>query len=229
MRFRDYASLVLMGVAVTCALVVTVLAVRAQSRSNPNEQVVTILSDQEWRAALEGGERIGHESAPVTMVIFGDFECPACGRFARNTLSQARALLKDSLTVVYHHFPLPYHRFAKPAMRASECASEQAQFAAMHDALFTYQDSLGIVPFTVIAWRAGITDTASFRSCVERPSDDRKASGDLALATRLGVDGTPTVIVNGSRFKNPPSVADLSAVARTSATRVMKVRASVGQ
>src|SRR3712207_2321511 len=84
----------------------------------------------------------GPEDAPVTLVEYGDFECPHCGR-AYPIIEQVRRQMGARLRFVYRHFPLTQaHPHAQHAAETAEVAGEHGQFWAMHDALFENQDAL---------------------------------------------------------------------------------------
>jgi hypothetical protein len=80
-----------------------------------------------WADLEQAGHRIGPASAKLTIVEFGDFECPACGEF-EHTLQQVRRAYPKDVAVVFRHWPLPYHKLAYPAARAAECAADQGRF-----------------------------------------------------------------------------------------------------
>jgi len=82
----------------------------------------------------------GAKNGKVTIVEFSDFECPYCGRY-KTTIDQVLKDYPDSVTLVFHHFPLSFHQYAKPAAVASECANEQGKFWEMYDKLFGYNNS----------------------------------------------------------------------------------------
>src|ERR1051325_8249343 len=85
----------------------------------------------------------GPADAPVTLLEYGDFECPFCG-MAYHDLKEIRARVGDRLRFVFRHFPRPEHPHAREAAEASECAAAQGEqyFWAMHDQLFEHQHAL---------------------------------------------------------------------------------------
>jgi protein-disulfide isomerase len=113
------------------------------------------------------------------------------------------------VAIVYRHFPLSYHPHAKPAARASWCAGRQGRFEAYHDALFAHQDSLGTVAWTLLASRAGVPDSAGFERCIANDDPVAMIERDIAEAGRLGVSGTPTLLVNDQLLKSvPPGILE---------------------
>src|SRR5689334_17963861 len=88
------------------------------------------------------GYLMGKPDAPVKILEFADFECPACGRFATITEPDVRKRIIDAglANVTYYDFPLPQHRNSQPASNAAACADDEGKFWQMHDALFANQD-----------------------------------------------------------------------------------------
>jgi protein-disulfide isomerase len=162
----------------------------------------------EWDSFLQHGILVGDSAAPIKIVEFVDFECPACRRFHETVLRATTEEFGAKVSVVFLHFPLSNHRFASIAAQAAECSQSQDRFSDFVNAVFKYQDSLGLKSWGAIALEAGIRDSVGFGACVlafRRPRIDSGA----ALARRLGLKGTPSIFVNGWRFDNPPSVEEL--------------------
>lgn len=109
------------------------------------------------------------------------------------------------VALVYVHFPLSMHRFALPAARAAECAAAQGRFRAFHDALFDGQDSLGLKAWVSFAGDAEVADTAEFDRCVHKTGDIPLVQSGVTAGKRLGIRGTPTVLINGWELSAPPT------------------------
>jgi protein-disulfide isomerase len=77
----------------------------------------------------------GNPDASITILIFSDFQCPFCSRYA-NTLQQVLNQYPEDVKLVFKHFPLGFHQYAQQAAQAAECAGTQGKFWEMHDALF---------------------------------------------------------------------------------------------
>lgn len=163
---------------------------------------------QDWASHLEKGIRLGSPAAPVQLVEFADFECPACADFQR-PLSTVRQRYPAEVTVTYVHFPLQMHRFAELAARVSECAADQGRFEAMQDFLFEKQREIGLKPWSEFATEAGVSDLPSFESCVSSKEPVARISSGKELGEKLGINGTPTLIVNGWQLPRPPSEKEL--------------------
>ena len=164
----------------------------------------------EWRAVAALGRRTGRPDAPVTVVEFADFECPFCKRFHEDALKPVLRAMADSIAFVFVHFPLPGHRFAAPAAKAAECAADQGRFSEFADALYARQDSLGLKTWDSFATDARVADLKAFRDCVAGSESPRVDSG-LTVGKRIGVAGTPTVLVNGWLAPMPPTDSALRA------------------
>lgn len=166
---------------------------------------------ENWDAVEALGRTLWGDSGQVSIVEFGDFECPACRKFGR-TLEQVRAELGDSVTVAFAHFPLSNHRFAYRAALASECAAVQGAFVPLHNLLFEFQDSLGLLSWAGFARRAAI-DTSVFVKCMEATTSARIDSG-LAMARRLELRGTPAVLIEGWLLHRVPTAEELVSFSR---------------
>ncbi|HEU4990430.1 MAG TPA: thioredoxin domain-containing protein [Gemmatimonadaceae bacterium] len=168
-----------------------------------------VVSPQTWRALVASGHRFGPPRAPLTIVEFGDFECPVCGTF-ENTLRRVEKANPNQIAVIFHHWPLAYHRLAYPAAKAAECAAQQGKFQAYHDLLYEHQDSLGLISFDAFAGRAEVPDLATFKACNDDSRPVKRIDADIAAALQVGGQGTPTVIVNGVRLASIPDSAALA-------------------
>lgn len=202
-RFINAAMVVLVG----CALVVTGLVVRRELFSTP---VVPQPPQrvEDWPEYGRFGNRIGPADAKVTVVVFSDFQCGYCAVAAE----RMRALLREypgDLAVVYRHFPLRTHAQAVPAARASECAAAQGRFEPFHDALFNKQDSIGAIPWARYAMAAGVEDLRGFDRCVSSATPVAALERDTIAGDRLGVRGTPTILVNETRLRGTPPLDTL--------------------
>jgi protein-disulfide isomerase len=207
----------LMVAAVLCAVVLTGLRawefVDARANAHPKDSTPPI-PVAGWERFARGGHRLGPDDAPVTIVVFADFECPYCATLATATLPQIRARYPTKVAVVYRHFPLRQHRFAYPAARAAECAGRQQRFDAYHDQLFTRQDSLGLLTFTELAQDAGVPDLRAFSTCASATGPVESIELDLRAARELGAYATPTVVIDGMMYSGTLSVPTLDSLVK---------------
>lgn len=197
-------------VLVVCAVVVTGLVVRQEFFKPDPEVPPPPARVPNWRVYAQGGHRSGPAGAPVTMVVFSDFQCPAC-RLLATHLNALRTEFPEDLVIIHRHSPLSMHPFAVQAARASECADQQGRFAAFHDALFVDQTAIGLAPWTRFAVNAGVPDVTAFDQCMAAGAPSPILHADTLAANELKVTGTPTLLVNGLRFTGTPPLDTLRA------------------
>jgi len=150
---------------------------------------------------------VGPANAPVTLVEYGDFECPFCGR-SYPAVRRLRAELGDRLRFVFRHFPRPEHPHARHAAQAAEAASAQGRFWEMHDQLFEHQAALADSDLAQYATNLGL-DVERFRhDLTSRVSVDR-VQRDVQSGAHSDVHGTPTFFINGVKHEGPDTFDDL--------------------
>jgi len=158
------------------------------------------VSDQPVVLAVEVGEQDhvrGNRDAPLTLLEYGDYECPYCGR-ASPIVNQLRGQFGDRLRFVFRHFPQnSVHPHAAIAAQAVEAAGAQGKFWEMHDMLFAHQDDLGDV--VEYALRVGL-EVYRFEGDLSSERFARKVRDDLQSGLKSGVKGTPTFFINGVRY-----------------------------
>lgn len=205
-----------------CALAVTGVVVRREF-FGPSRLAAAVPVRQvaNWEAFAATGHRTGPADAPVRIVVFSDFQCPACLALA-GELAALRLEFPSQVAIVHRHFPLPIHPFAAAAARASECAAQQGRFDAFHDALFSAQGSIGLLPWTRFADEAGVGDLPRFEACVSDPATARIVDRDVRDAAGLDVQATPTFLVNDLRVTGTPPLDTLRAYVR----RALRERAA---
>jgi protein-disulfide isomerase len=139
----------------------------------------------------------GNAKAPVTLVLFSDFQCPYCGK-VEPTLNEVEKAYGDKVKVVWKHQPLAMHPQAIPAAEAAEAAREQGKFWQMHDKLFANQGALSPDVYTRYAKELNL-DLARFEASRQSGKGRARIQQDQEIAGRVGVNGTPTMFVNGER------------------------------
>ena len=163
----------------------------------------------------------GRPEAPVTLLEYGDFECPYCGT-AQPTIEELLRRFPDELRFVFRHLPLnDVHTNAQIAAEAAEAAAAQGAFWDMYDLLLDHQDALSPRDLLGYAAQLGL-DTDRFRDDLRQRRHAARVGEDVASADASGVSGTPTFFVNGRRHDGVYDVAALSgeikqALARTRA------------
>ena len=163
----------------------------------------------------------GPPDAPVTLVEYGDFECPYCGQAE----PIVRALLADfgDLRYVWRHLPLSdVHSQAQLAAEASEAASAQGHFWEMYDTLLSHQDALTVRDMVRYAEELGL-DADKFRDHLRKRKGVGRIAEDVESADLSNVSGTPTFFINGRRHYGTYDVETLSAEVRAARARVAAV------
>jgi len=143
---------------------------------------------------ITGAPVRGAENAPVTLVLFSDFECPWCGKL-EPTLAELLAKNPDKLRIVFKHLPLPMHQQAEPAALAAIAAQKQGKFWEMHDALFQTTNWTPTV-IDEIAQRVGL-NMEQYKADVSGPEVQAQLAKDKTDAQTADVSATPSMFVNG--------------------------------
>jgi protein-disulfide isomerase len=142
---------------------------------------------------------LGSNQALVTVVEYGDYQCPFCGR-AHPIVEETLRRLGHDVRFVYRHFPLArVHPRSVPAAEAAEAAGAQARFWPMHDMLFENQDALEDDDLADYAEALGL-DMQRFIVDLQTGAHRDKVSHDFRSGVRSGVNGTPTFFIDDERF-----------------------------
>jgi protein-disulfide isomerase len=140
----------------------------------------------------------GPESADVTLVEYGDYECPYCGQ-AYPIVPQVQKQFGKRLRFVFRNFPLSeMHSHAEAAAEVAEFAGTQGKFWEMHDKLYENQDRLGEVLYLDLAAKLKLS-TAALGQALEQRTFEARVRADFKGGVRSGVNGTPTFFINGHR------------------------------
>jgi Na+/H+ antiporter NhaA len=159
----------------------------------------------------------GPLAAPVTLVEYGDFECPYCGQAE----PVVRELLRDfgDVRYVWRHLPLTdVHPRARMAAEAAEAAADQGAFWEMHDLLLDHQDRLGFSDLVGYAQQLGL-DVERFTNQLQDRAGATRVADDVDSADLSGVSGTPTFFINGSRHYGAYDIGTLTDAVRTARAR----------
>ncbi len=167
----------------------------------------------------------GAHDALVTLVEYGDFECPYCGR-AESVVRELLASFDDDLRYVWRHLPLgDVHPGAQLAAEASEAAAAQDRFWELHDALLAHQDTLTAPDLRRHAEALGL-DVERFWVDLRRHEHAPRVAEDVASADASGVSGTPTFFINGRRHHGAYDIATLTVAVRTARRRASLIASS---
>lgn len=144
----------------------------------------------------------GPKNSKVTVVEFGDFQCPACGA-SHPIVKQITDEYKSNVTFVFRHFPLPMHKNAVKAALAAEAAGSQNKFFEMHDLLFENQGEWGESNspdehFKKYASELKL-DIDKFKEDLKNKVGEDKINNDKADGNAAGVNSTPTFFINGQK------------------------------
>ena len=162
------------------------------------------------RPVREGRDHIkGPVGAPLTLVEYGDYECPFCSR-ATGVIRELRARFGDDLRYVFRHLPLPdVHPHAELAARAALAADAQGRFWQMHDTLFEHQDELEFEDIVGYAEDVGL-DAEQFLRDLDDEWISNRIRADVASAEASGARGTPTFFVGNTRHIGPHDAQTLA-------------------
>ena len=149
----------------------------------------------------------GRDGAPVTIVEFSDFQCPACAHAFLDLQDVVRR--RSDVRLVFRHFPLDQHcndgiehgvhPMACVAACAAECAAQQGKFWEYHDLLFENQAGLARDNLFAFARDLGL-DMQRFRTCLDAPETLELVREDVRAGDSLGIESTPTIFINGRRI-----------------------------
>ncbi len=152
----------------------------------------------------------GPATAEITLVEYGDFQCPDAGR-AYPMVKKLQKHYGKRMRFVFRNFPLnDIHPMAEPAAEAAEFAAAQGKFWEMHDALYENQDRLSLGILGRLAESVGLDGDAADEA-VENGEFADRIEQDAEGGTECGVHGTPTFFINGAPYEGEWTFADLSA------------------
>ena len=182
------------------------------------------MSTTQWGAVLtvpvaEDRDHIqGPAEAAVTLVEYGDYQCPYCGA-AYPIIKEVQARMGESLRFVFRNFPISTsHPHAEQAAEAAEAAAHQGRFWDMHDLLYENQSRLGEEDLRSYAKELELDVPTFDRELAEHVHAERVRE-DFMSGVRSGVNGTPTFYVNGARHDGSYEIETLLAVLERAAAR----------
>lgn len=145
---------------------------------------------------------LGNADAKIAILEFSDYECPFCAKHYKNVLPKLRERYIDKGTVKYlmKDFPLEFHAHAKKASLATRCAGEQEQYWPMHDAIFEAKGQVTDELVADVAKRHKLNELA-LKQCMADPARLAKVESDIAMGSRLGVNGTPAFLIGKIKDK----------------------------
>ncbi|TMK99827.1 MAG: Na+/H+ antiporter NhaA [Actinobacteria bacterium] len=189
-------------------------SVRTRQIGRTSEDIVDLYDDVD----PERDHIRGPHGAPVTLVEYGDFECPYCGQ-AETVIRDLLASFGDDVRYVWRHLPLnDVHPSAQLMAEAVEAAHAQGRFWEMYDALLLHEGSVTAPELGNIAERLGL-DIERFWAELRRREHAPRVARDVASADASDVSGTPTFFINGRRHRGPYDIDSLTVAARAALRR----------
>jgi len=159
----------------------------------------------------------GPADAPLTLVEYGDYQCPYCGA-AYPVVKHLQKTLGKKLRLVFRNFPLTQaHPYALIAAKAAEAAALQGKFWEMHDLLFEQQTLLKPEIIPTWAQRIGL-NIEQFGNDMKQAVVEKRIQEDRRSGIRSGVNGTPTFFINGTRYDGPHDYRSLLAALESELT-----------
>jgi protein-disulfide isomerase len=182
--------------------------------SDPSEEVRKEAKRTQELFFSQPSPETGPPNAPVTIVEFGDFECPYCKQL-HEAIQGLSPEIKRRINLIYKHLPLAKHPWAHDAAMAATCADAQSSkaFWALHDFMLEEQQRLTIANFQETVNRFARTvseiDVKQLVECMQRRKGEDIIVRDTTLAGSLFVKNTPTLFINGERVAKLPSLEEL--------------------
>ncbi|MFE2507401.1 Na+/H+ antiporter NhaA [Streptomyces naganishii] len=217
--------------AVLCSFLVTWLVTRVLALLPPRRRARALLGTGDVIVDLSEPVDVARDhirgplDAPVTLVEYGDYECPYCG-LAEPVVRELLAEFGDDVRYVWRHLPLTdVHPSAQLAAEAAEAAARQGRYWEMHDILISHQGDLRAKDLLRYAAQVGL-DMERFRRDLRDRAGAERVAEDVESADLSDVSGTPTFFVNGRRHHGAYDIGTLSAAVRTARERAALAGAS---
>jgi protein-disulfide isomerase len=166
---------------------------KAQANAQPRDD-----SKDVYKVPVGSSPVRGPADAPITIVLFSDFQCPFCGR-VEPTLKQVMDTYPGKVRVVWKNNPLPFHPNAMPSAKAAMAANAQGKFWEFHDKLFSNQQAETPADFEKDATELGL-NMDKFKADQADPKIEQAIKDDMALADQIGAQGTPNMFINGRKI-----------------------------
>jgi protein-disulfide isomerase len=209
---------VILGLVLVAGIAIVVTQLRPGKKAGANEGVPITLTPEQLQRVQ--GISLGNANAPITIYEFADFQCPHCAEFA----SFIEPLIKQNLVqtgkarYVFYEFPLGF-KWSFLAGRAGRCANEQGKFWELHDILFSRQQDWAFEKdaadkFSEYAKSIPGMDADRFDQCVRSDKYQQEVSASSQLGQSLGVQGTPTIFVNGRKVEIPHTYSEFEQAVR---------------
>jgi len=198
----------LVGIIVAIVVLVGVFFLGTQFEIKPKSSIVPLpsagtnsspASPSQSTVSADDDAILGNVEAPVTIIEFGDYQCPFCEGFYTDAELSIRTayVAKGLVRFVYRDFPLDgIHPYARAAAEAAQCAADQGKYWGYHDYLFEHQAQIPSMDFVGVAETLGL-NAEQFKTCITIRKYRDEVERDLQDGIRAGVSGTPTTFING--------------------------------
>ena len=222
-RRLDEAKLGILGAALGATVVSAVVyrltaLIPTSARARQLLGTIEDIPDLDDDVDLEVDHLRGPQEAPVTLLEYGDYQCPFCGQ-AEGVVRELLAEFGDDVRYVWRHLPLnDVHPHAQTAAEAAEAAHAQGRFWDMHDRLLAHQDELAPIALGRHAAELGL-DVDRFYDELRRRVHASRVARDVASADASGVSGTPTFFINGRRHYGAYDIETLTEAVRAARQR----------
>ncbi|HLA13960.1 MAG TPA: DsbA family protein [Gemmatimonadaceae bacterium] len=213
------------------------VAALAYVATRPKDAVRDVASGPDTTNAGEArGYVLGNPDAPVKIIEYADFECPACAGFATITEPDVRTRIVQTglASMTFYDFPLTMHPNSMPASLAAACADEQGKFWPMHDRIFQEQDEWNGQAtdrpkafFQRYAREAGV-DVARWEACYDSRKYVRRINANLADGLRRGVNSTPSFVIGDKLYAGSLSYDQLKKIVDSAARNAPRPAAASG-
>lgn len=171
-----------------------------QMLQRPQQPPPTPRPDEPARVSVAGLPFLGKADAPLTLVMFTDYQCPYCSRFEGQTLTEIKKQYIDTgkLRFVVRDLPLQFHPHAQKAAEATHCADEQGKFWEFRDKLLAHTDKMDPSLLPEYARQAGL-DAGKLSECLQSGRFAAKVKASSEAAATAGISGTPGFVVGKSK------------------------------
>jgi protein-disulfide isomerase len=175
------------------------------STIDPAEEVRRQARVTAAKLTADDAASLGPKDAPVTLVLFSDFQCPFCSQMASGLMRDILPADGGKIRLIFRNFPLSMHPWARAAAEAAACARVQSDdyFWLLHDYIFAHQrevtaDNLELKLLQRAATIEGF-DPVRFKTCIDRKESVARIDRDLTLGSQMTINSTPTLFINGQR------------------------------
>jgi protein-disulfide isomerase len=165
-------------------------------------------AEKQAEIAKNDAPSFGPENAKVTIVEFSDFQCPFCSRGA-NAVTELKKKYAGKIRVVFRQFPLSFHDKAHVAAEAAMFAHSKGKFWEMHDKMFANQNALDRANLEKYAKEVGL-NVDELKKALDDKAFAPKVDEDMKMGTGIGVQGTPSLYMNGKKVQNATDVESMS-------------------